>query len=119
LKTRIHTNRKIFISLFLITNLRVKKGVKLKSSWHPYTTDLQKLSIYPKTQTDNTLIGKTITLVIKDIDENGNGIGTYNGMRVIIPRAELGMKVKAKIKRVNKDTIYAQLVETEDELVEN
>lgn len=87
-----------------------------KHSWNPYTSDIQRLSIYPRINTDTgepqIKPGDELTLFIKDVDEKGNGIADYKNIKIVVYKASLGSMVKARIVRVSSNTAYAEVVET-------
>lgn len=89
-----------------------------KNSWDPYTSNLQRLSVYPpiKTQDHHTLrVGEIITVEVYDINERGQGVVYYKGKKVIIPNATSGSKVKVKISRVQDDIAIAHIVDVVSE----
>lgn len=87
-----------------------------KHSWNPYTSEVQRFSIYPKIQTpsegNDLKVGQVITVSINDVDEKGRGITSYRGRQVIVYNASLGSRVKARIVKIAGDTIYAKILET-------
>ncbi|WP_448579091.1 TRAM domain-containing protein [Thermosphaera sp.] len=86
-----------------------------KHSWNPYTSDVQRFSIYPRIQQpkdDSLKPGMILTLNINDMDQRGNGIVSLKDTKIIIYGASLGSKVKVKISRVVGDTAYAEIIET-------
>jgi len=86
-----------------------------KHSWDPYTSEVQRFSIYPKIQTpsgDEIRVGDVLTLSINEVDEKGRGLANYRGRRVIVYNASLGSRVKARVVKIAGDDIYAQIVET-------
>ncbi len=89
---------------------------KRKHSWNPYTSEVQRFSIYPRVNTnvggDSIRVGDTITVSIREVDEKGRGIASYRGKRVVVYNASLGSMVKARVVRIAGDTVYAEIVET-------
>lgn len=86
-----------------------------KHRWNPYTSEVQRFSVYPRIQTPReevVRVGETLTVSIKDVDEKGRGIASYRGKQVIVYNASLGSKVRVKAVKIVGDTIYAQIVET-------
>lgn len=86
-----------------------------KHEWSPYSSDIQRFSIYPRIQTRNDAelrVGSVVQLSISDIDEKGRGVATLNGKTIIVYNASLGAKVKAKIVKVLGDKAFAEVVET-------
>ncbi|ACL11125.1 deoxyribonuclease/rho motif-related TRAM [Desulfurococcus amylolyticus 1221n] len=85
-----------------------------KHSWNPYTSDVQRFSIYPRIQTpheDSLRPGKILTVEIGDVDKHGNGIVDYKGAKIIVYNASLGSKVKIRITKVNDDVAYGEILE--------
>ncbi|MEM0378390.1 MAG: deoxyribonuclease [Thermosphaera sp.] len=86
-----------------------------KHSWNPYTSDVQRFSIYPRIQQpkdDALKPGMTLTVNISDVDQRGNGVVPYRDSKIIVYGASLGSKVKVRVSRVVGDTAYAEIVET-------
>lgn len=86
-----------------------------KHKWNPYTSEVQRFSVYPRIQTpkeESVRVGETFTVSINDVDEKGRGIANYRGKRIIVYNASLGSRVKVKAVKVVGDTVYAQIVET-------
>ncbi len=86
-----------------------------KHSWNPYTSDVQRFSIYPRIQApqeDSLKPGRILTVEIGDVDKHGNGVVNYKGTRIIVYNASLGSKVRIRITRVNGDTAYGEILET-------
>lgn len=86
-----------------------------KHRWNPYTSEVQRFSVYPRIQVpreERIGIGEEITVTIRDVDEKGRGIASYRGKTVIVYNASLGSKVKAKIVKETGDTLYAEIVKT-------
>lgn len=83
-------------------------------SWDPYTSEVQRFSIYPKLNIDSSdlKIGDVITLSINEVDEKGRGLANYRGRRVVVYNASLGSVVKARIVKVTQDAVYAEIIET-------
>lgn len=85
-----------------------------KHNWNPYTSDLQKLSVYPSikvAESTNLKVGDVITIDIYDVDERGHGIVHYGGKKIIIPNAMAGSRARVKIVKVNKDDAVAHIIE--------
>lgn len=81
--------------------------------WSPYTSDLRRLSIYPQinTQEERPLReGDSLVVNIYDIDDQGRGVVDYKGIKILVPNAMSGSKVKVKIVRVHGDVAVGQIV---------
>lgn len=84
-----------------------------KHNWSPYTSDLRKLSIYPSIKTSEgkrVKVGDVVTVSIYDVDERGQGVIQYKDMKLIIPNAISGSRVKVKIVKVQGDVAIAHIV---------
>lgn len=89
--------------------------IQKKHNWNPYTSDVQRFSVYPRIQVpqeDSVKPGKIMTVEIGDVDKRGNGIVNYKGVKIIVFNASLGSKVKIRITRVNNDVAYGEILET-------
>ncbi|WP_440059687.1 TRAM domain-containing protein [Thermogladius sp. 4427co] len=84
-----------------------------KHSWTPYTSDIQRFSVYPQIQKpreDTIQTGSVVTLDISGVDDKGNGIAVYKNIKVIVKNASLGSRVQAKITRVGDGIAIAEVV---------
>ncbi|MEM1533272.1 MAG: TRAM domain-containing protein [Desulfurococcaceae archaeon] len=91
------------------------KQHRKKYSWDPYTSDVQKFSIYPqvnKYEHDNLKEGSIIEVIVTSSDPRGNGIALYKGKRVIMKGGSVGSKVRVKVTKVLGDTIYGEIAGT-------
>jgi len=93
-----------------VTRLRRRK----QHSWNPYTSEIQRYSIYPQYNTDSFDLktGDVITVSINEVDEKGRGLVNYRGRKVIVYNASLGSTVKARVVKITQDTVYAEIIET-------
>ncbi len=89
---------------------------KRKHSWNPYTSEIQRLSIYPRVRASGDEFrlkpGMEITVVINDMGDRGQGIASYRGYKVYIYNASVGSKVRVRITRVQGSRAYGEIVET-------
>lgn len=86
-----------------------------KHRWNPYTSEVQRFSVYPRIQVpreEGVKPGDVITVSIRDVDERGRGIASYRGKTVIVYNASLGSRVKARVVKITGNTIYAEITET-------
>jgi len=92
----------------------VRQQRRRKHSWNPYTSEVQRFSIYPQITVSEDAVkeGDVITLSVKEVDDRGRGIASYKGKKVVVYNASLGSTVKARVIRVAGDTVYAEIVET-------
>ncbi|MCD6300904.1 MAG: deoxyribonuclease, partial [Staphylothermus sp.] len=78
-----------------------------KHKWNPYTSEVQRYSVYPRIQApkeEGVKAGDIFTVSIRDVNEKGQGIANYRNKRVIVYNASLGSKVKVKAVKVLGDT---------------
>ncbi|WFO75377.1 TRAM domain-containing protein [Desulfurococcaceae archaeon MEX13E-LK6-19] len=89
---------------------------KRKHSWNPYTSEIQRLSIYPRIQAprddDKPKVGDIVEVIVSDMDSKGRGIASYRGYKIIVYNAGVGSKVKARITKIAGDSIYAEVIST-------
>lgn len=75
-----------------------------KQNWSPYTSDMRKISIYPPVRTTETRsklkVGDTLVVDVHDLDEKGRGIVDYKDVKLIIPNAISGARLKVKIVKI-------------------
>ncbi|MGC8982787.1 MAG: TRAM domain-containing protein [Desulfurococcaceae archaeon] len=84
-----------------------------KRQWDPYTSDIQKLSIYPKISTREEpviKVGDLLEVNVYDVDEADKGIVYYKGYKIIIPNAISGSRVKVKIVKVQGNIALGHVV---------
>ncbi len=89
---------------------------KRKHSWNPYTSEIQRLSIYPRVNVPQDEFklktGAIIDVIVNDMDERGRGIANYRGYKIIVYNASVGSKVKVKITKITGNTAYAEIIKT-------
>jgi predicted RNA-binding protein with TRAM domain len=93
--------------------LYVSRNNNKKHNWNPYTSSVQRFSIYPtiKASEDTSLrVGDVLTVDIYDIDDKGNGVVHRGDKRIIIPNATSGSKVKVKIIKIQGDIAIGHVV---------
>jgi len=87
-----------------------------KHKWNPYTSEVQRFSIYPRIQGSSDDMGvkpgDIITLSIRNVDGKGYGVAMYRGKRILVYNASLGSRVKARVTKLVGDIIYAEPIET-------
>ena len=86
-----------------------------KHSWDPYTSEIQRFSIYPRVKTEEQTglkTGDIVTLNIKEVDDKGRGLAVYKGLKIIVYNANPGSTVKARIVKITGDTAYAEIIDT-------
>lgn len=85
-----------------------------KNNWSPYTSNLQKFSIYPsiRPREDAVLrVGDVLTVDIYDVDERGNGVVYRGNKKIVIPNAISGSRVKIKIIKIQGDVAMAHVID--------
>ncbi|RLG83478.1 MAG: deoxyribonuclease [Thermoprotei archaeon] len=92
---------------------------KRKHSWNPYTSEIQRLSIYPRVQVpkedDTPKTGEIIEVFISGMDDKGRGIGYFKGRKIIVRNASVGSKVRVRITHVGKDVMFGEIIKTVSE----
>ncbi|MEM4675538.1 MAG: TRAM domain-containing protein, partial [Nitrososphaerota archaeon] len=89
-----------------------------KNKWNPYTSNIQRFSIYPPIKTQERPIikvGDTLTVEVYDINEKGQGVVYYKDKKIIIPNATSGSRVKVKVFKVQEDVVIAHVVDVVSE----
>lgn len=89
-----------------------------KQSWNPYTSDIQRLSIYPSinVKDDSILkIGDTLTIYIDNVDDQGRGTASYKGFKIIVYNATVGSKVTVRVKEIRSREAYCETIKTHSE----
>ncbi|MEM0246546.1 MAG: deoxyribonuclease [Desulfurococcaceae archaeon] len=84
-----------------------------KQGWNPYTSDLQRFSVYPSikmVEGRGIRVGDIIVVNVYDVDERGRGVVHYKDLKVIIPNATSGSRVKVKIVRVQGEVAFAHII---------
>jgi len=92
--------------------LYVSRGNR-KQGWNPYSSNIQRFSVYPSIRSpeeSHLRVGDVIVVNIFDVDEKGNGIVQYGGLRITIPNAISGSRVKVKIVRIHGDTAIGHII---------
>lgn len=89
---------------------------KRKHSWNPYTSEIQRLSIYPRVKSGYEEFrlkpGMEVVVVINNVDDRGYGVAGYRGYRLHVYNASVGSKVRVRITRVQGSNAYGEIVET-------
>ncbi len=99
----------------MVRDVFVARHKARKHRWNPYTSEVQRFSVYPRIQTpqeEGIKVGDEFVVTINDVDEKGRGITSYRGRQVIVYNASLGSKVKVRAVKIIGDIIYAQIVKT-------
>lgn len=83
-----------------------------------YSSNISRYSVYPDYREAGTQgkhakrpevrIGDLIEVRIVSIDEDGYGIGSYRGYRVLVEAASPGERINARVKAIRGNTIYAE-----------
>jgi predicted RNA-binding protein with TRAM domain len=100
---------------YIVRDEFVARHKARKHRWNPYTSEVQRFSVYPRIQVpseEGIRVGDEFIVSINNVDEKGRGIASYRGKRVIVYNASLGSKVRVKAVKIAGDTVYAQIVKT-------
>lgn len=96
--------------------------INKKHEWSPYTSDVQRFSVYPRITAPQEEVlkpGMTIVININNIDEKGQGVASYRGKKIIVYNASLGSRVKVKLTKVQGDVAYGEIIQTLSEVDES
>ncbi len=81
---------------------------------NPYSVDVQRFSIYHREERGNrkrTLqVGDEVNVIISEMDELGRGVVHYRGIKIAVPKAVPGEKVRIRITKVNGSTAQATVI---------
>ena len=88
-----------------------RRGKRVKSNL--YGVNVSRLSVYPQARIPEEgrrppKPGSRIRVHIASVDEEGRGVGSYMGYRVVVDGGEPGESVEAVVTRVSGSTIYAR-----------
>lgn len=85
-----------------------------------YSSNISRYSVYPdyreagaegkQAREPAVRVGELIEIRVVSIDEDGYGVGSYKGYKVLIEAASPGERISAKVKAVRGNTIYAERV---------
>ena len=77
---------------------------KYRNYKNVYNIDVKRYSIYGEkggtSNKDLLSIGDEINILIKEMDNDGRGIGFYKGRKIIVPKGLINEKVRVRIIKV-------------------
>ncbi|MEZ0394561.1 MAG: TRAM domain-containing protein [Desulfurococcaceae archaeon] len=85
-----------------------------KHAWSPYTSDIQRLSSYPRVavpEGDALRAGEVVVVEIKGIDDDGNGVANLAGVKIVVAGAEPGTRARVLVTKVNDGVAYGRILE--------
>ncbi len=80
---------------------------------NPYSVDVQRFSIYHREERGvrrSLQVGDEVNVVINEMDELGRGVVHYRGVRIVVPKAVPGEKVRIRITRINGNVAQATVI---------
>ncbi len=80
---------------------------------NPYSVDVQRFSIYHREERGvrrSLQVGDEVNVVINEMDELGRGVVHYRGVRIVVPKAVPGEKVRIRITRINGNAAQATVI---------
>lgn len=77
-----------------------------------YNIDVKRFSIYKGVNDlkDDVVIGDEIDVLVKEIDENGRGVGFYRGYKVLIPKGFINEMVRVRIVKISDEGLLGVVV---------
>jgi predicted RNA-binding protein with TRAM domain len=77
-----------------------------------YDVDVKRFSIYRGVNNlkDDVVIGDEIDVLVKEIDENGRGVGFYRGYKVLIPKGFINERVRVRIVKISDEGLLGVVV---------
>lgn len=77
-----------------------------------YNVDVKRFSIYRGVNNlkDDVVIGDEIDVLVKEIDENGRGVGFYRGYKVLIPKGFINERVRVRIVKISDEGLLGVVV---------
>jgi len=77
-----------------------------------YNIDVKRFSIYKGVNDlkDDVVIGDEIDVLVKEIDENGRGVGFYRGYKVLIPKGFINERVRVRIVKISDEGLLGVVV---------
>ncbi len=81
---------------------------------NPYSVDVQRFSIYHREEQGSRKralqIGDELNVMINEMDELGRGVVHYRGIRIAVPKAVPGERVRIRITRIDGNTAQATVI---------
>jgi len=81
---------------------------------NPYSVDVQRFSIYHREERGgrkrSLQVGDEVNVVVNEMDELGRGVVHYHNVRIIVPKAVPGEKVRIRITRIDRNIAQATVI---------
>ena len=81
---------------------------------NPYSVDVQRFSIYHREERGgrrkSLQVGDEINVTINEMDELGRGVVHYRGVRIVVPKAVPGEKVRVRVTRIDGNAAQATVI---------
>jgi len=80
---------------------------------NPYSVDVQRFSIYHREERGprrSLQVGDEVNVMVNEMDDLGRGIVHYRGIRIIVPKAVPGEKVRIRITRIDGNIAQATVI---------
>jgi len=80
---------------------------------NPYSVDVQRFSIYHREERGprrSLQVGDEVNVMINEMDELGRGVVHYRGIRIVVPKAVPGEKVRIRITRIDGNVAQATVI---------
>jgi predicted RNA-binding protein with TRAM domain len=81
---------------------------------NPYSVDVQRFSIYHREERGSgkrvLQVGDEVNVTISEMDELGRGVVHYRGIRIAVPKAVPGERVRIRITRVEGNAAQATVI---------
>ena len=81
---------------------------------NPYSVDVQRFSIYHREERGSRKralqVGDEVNVMINEMDELGRGVVHYRGIRIVVPKAVPGERVRIRIIRIDGNTAQATVI---------
>ncbi len=85
---------------------------KYRSYKNIYNVDVKRFSIYNNNNMDRNKVsvGDEIDVLVREIDDNGRGVGFYKGYRVLVPKGFVNEKVRVRIIKIFDEGLQGVIV---------
>lgn len=89
---------------------------KYRNYRNVYNVDVKRFSIYSNNNVNKgeVNVGDEIDVVVREIDENGRGVGFYRGYKVLIPKGFINERVRVRIVKIANEGLQGVIVHRYD-----
>lgn len=89
---------------------------KYRNYRNVYNVDVKRFSIYNNNNVNKgeVNVGDEIDVVVREIDENGRGVGFYRGYKVLIPKGFINERVRVRIVKIANEGLQGVIVHRYD-----